>query len=120
MTDLDEILAFLVDNVDGALVAAVGGVDGLLVDKYPDEGRSLTGATAELTNVLLSARSIFSDYLEAGPLSELILTSDSTIVYLRSLNDAFFCLILMNASGNIGKARLYSEEASRKVLEVFA
>lgn len=119
MNELDEILALLVDQVDGAQVAAVGGMDGLLVEQYPAQGRDLSATTAELTNLLTATRTAYSGTLDAGEIHEVIVTAEQVIGYTRLLGDDMFCLIVMNPGGNIGKARLYSEEAARRILEVF-
>jgi predicted regulator of Ras-like GTPase activity (Roadblock/LC7/MglB family) len=120
MTELDEILAHLVDNVDGTVVAAVGGMDGLLVEQYPQNGHDLSATTAELTNVLNSSRTVFMQSFEGGDLKEVIVTSENLVGYTRLLNEDFFCLLVLEALGNIGKARLYSDQAVKHILEVFA
>ena len=51
MTALDEILAAVVNDLDGATAAAVGGVDGLIVEQYPPDGPDLAGARRALRNV---------------------------------------------------------------------
>lgn len=98
---------------------AVGGMDGLLIDQYPPQGTDLSALAAEQTNVLASIKSTFSGTLEGGKVNEVIVTSDKLIGYTRLLNDDLFCLIVMNPAGNIGKARLYSEKAAQRMLEVF-
>ena len=120
MTDLDEILASLVQGISGATVAAVGGVDGLIVDQYPNGGVDLAGATAELTTVVTSVQSLFGDYLDAGAPSEVIVAGDGLTAYVRLLNDAYFSLVLLDASGDLQLARSKSLEAGRLILEVFA
>ncbi len=119
MQELDQILAYLVDNVDGAMSAAVGGMDGLLIEQYPAQGQDLSLLAAEQTNILNNARSAYTQ-LQSGALNELIITAEKLIAYTRLLNDELFCVIVMNPAGNIGKARLYSEQAAKRILEVFA
>lgn len=120
MTELDEILGTLVDNVDGTLYAAVGGMDGLLIEQAPRTGEDLSAATAEVTNVLTYTRSAFGTTLDGGDIKELIVTAEKMVAYTRMLDDELFCIVIMNPAGNIGKARLYSEQAARQILEVFA
>lgn len=120
MEDLDSLLAFLVDHVDGAIVVAVGGMDGLLIAQHPAQGNDLSVMTAEKTKVLSFARQAYNSALGAGKLSEVIVVADRLIGYTRLLSDELFCLIVMNPMGNIGKARLYSEQAAVRILEVLA
>jgi predicted regulator of Ras-like GTPase activity (Roadblock/LC7/MglB family) len=118
MEDLDSVLGFLVDNVDGALSAAIGGMDGLLIAQYPVQGQDLTVIAAEKTRVLAQLRQAYNGALAGGKLGELIVVADRLIGYTRLLTDDLFCLIVMNPSGNIGKARLYSDRAAARILEV--
>ena len=117
MQDLDQTLATLVENIDGALVAAVGGMDGLIIEQYPQQEQDLSGITAEQTNILTTAKSIYVERLKGGNLQEFIVTAENLIAYTRLLNSELFCLIVMNPSGNIGKVRLYSEQAQTRILE---
>ena len=119
MHELDELLAYLVDNVDGALAAVVGDIDGLLIEQYPKQGRDLTAVTAQWTNVQ-NALDVVVTSLEGGSVKEIMVTADNLIGYARLLSDGLFSFIIMNPSGNIGKARLYSEQMARRVSEVFA
>ncbi len=102
------------------MMAAVGGMDGLLVEQYPHNNTDLSATTAELTNVLNNSRTAFMQGLEGGDLREVIVTSENLVGYTRLLNEDFFCLLVLDALGNIGKARLYSDQAVRHILEVFA
>lgn len=119
MNELDEILALLVDQVDGAQVAAVAGMDGLLVEQYPAQGRDLSATAAELTNLLSAARTAFAT-LQAGALEEVIVSAENAVGYVRLLPEEMFCVVVLSPDGNLGKARLYSEEAARRLREVFA
>ena len=119
MQDLDEFLTYLVNNIDGALAAVIGDADGLVIEQYPKEGQDLSNLTAQWTNVM-SALETVTKSLKGGDLKEVMVTADSIIGYARMLDTDLFCFVLMNPSGNIGKARLYSEQIARQMLEVFA
>jgi predicted regulator of Ras-like GTPase activity (Roadblock/LC7/MglB family) len=116
--DLDQILSGLAANVDGALAVAVSGMDGLLVEQHAPQGRDLTVLAAEMTNVLQGARHAFTLALDGGALKEVIITAEQSIGYTRLLGADLFCLILLSPGGNIGKARLYSDQAAKHILEV--
>jgi uncharacterized protein len=117
--ELDELLAYLVDNVDGALAAFVGGSDGLLIEQHPRQGQDMSGVTAQWTNVLTAMNSVATG-LKAGKVEETIMTAEKVIAYARVLSPELFCVVIMNPSGNIGKARLYSQKLAKNLLEVFA
>ena len=109
------------NDVDAALVAAVGGMDGLLIEQYPDQDVSmdLSMTVAEQTNLVATSR-LVSRTLSGGGVEELVLFTQNYISYTRLLEGDLFFLIIMAPSGNVGKARLYSERAAERVLEVFA
>lgn len=119
MQDLDDFLKYLVNNIDGALAAVIGDTDGLLIEQFPKEGEDLSVLTAQWTNVMMALKTT-TQSLKGGELKEVIVTADKLIGYARTLNDDLFCFVLMNPSGNIGKARLYSEQIANRLLEVFA
>ena len=118
MNDLDALLAHLIENVDGSQAAVIGDTDGLLIEQYP-QSKDLSAATAQWTNVMVNLAAV-SGGLDGGDLKEIMLTADKLICYARILNDDLFCFIIMNPSGNIGKARLYSEKMAERLVEVFA
>lgn len=120
MADLEDILARMLHQVDGCLAAAVAGTDGLVIEQLPHEGSELAGVVAEIVNAIASMRSSLTDELESGALREVMATSDRRIVYARLLGPDLFCLLVLNRSGNLGKARLHSEEAARKIAGVVA
>lgn len=120
MNALDEILAAMVNDIGGATAAAVGGVDGLIVEQYPADGLDLSGATAELTTVVTSVQSLFGDYLEAGAPSEVIVAGDALTAYVRLLNDEYFSLVLLDGAADLDAARTISDDAGRRILEAFA
>ena len=118
MQDLDQILAYLVNHVDGALSAAVGGMDGLLIEQYSADERDLTAVAAEQTSLLSFSQAAYSKALEGGDLKEVIVSADEVVGYTRLLGDDLFCLVVLSASGNLGKARLYSDQVSGVIREV--
>ena len=108
--------------MDGALSAAVGGMDGLLIEQYPENGdlsMDLSMTVAEQTNLVATSR-LVSGTLSGGGVEELVLFTQNLVSYTRLLEGDLFFLIIMAPSGNVGKARLYSERAAERVLEVFA
>lgn len=119
MSALDEILASLVEGIGGATAAAVGGVDGLIVDQYPEGELDLAGATAELTTVVTSVQNLFGDYLDAGDPNEVILTGERITAYVRLLNREYFSLVLLDPSGDLELARRRSREAGQRIIEAF-
>jgi predicted regulator of Ras-like GTPase activity (Roadblock/LC7/MglB family) len=117
---MDEILAQLVQGVDGCLAAAVAGMDGLVIEQSPRESVELAGVVAELTNALSGLSSTVSEHLRGGPLHEVIVTSERRVAYARLLEGGLFCLLVLNRHGNVGKARLLTGDAARMIEGSFA
>jgi predicted regulator of Ras-like GTPase activity (Roadblock/LC7/MglB family) len=117
MTELDDILANLVDQVDGATAVAVGGMDGLLIEQSVTQGQDLAPLLAELTNLLTGGKRAFDSHISGGALTELILTGEQLLTYVRVLGSELFCVMVLETGGNLGKARLYSGQAARHIIE---
>lgn len=115
MQDLEEILAQLVHGVDGCLAAAVAGMDGLVIEQSPRESTELAAVVADLTNAITGLKGTMSDHLAAGSLNEVIVTSERRIVYARLLDDELFCVLVLNRHGNLGRARLLTGDAGKRI-----
>lgn len=119
MMELDEILASLLEGVDGAVSAAVAGMDGLLVEQYPPDAADLTNVAAELANVLSYAAGV-SPGLAGGELQELMLRYEERSVYVRFLASDLYCLVVLGEKGNFGKARLCAKQAAGNFEQVLS
>lgn len=120
MTELDEILTVLTGQVDGSVAAAVAGMDGLVIEQAGGMRSELAAFVAEMTNVLTSGTGALSGRLKGGPLQEVILSAELYVAYVRILSADLYCVLLLDAGGNIGKARLYSDYAGKRILEALA
>jgi predicted regulator of Ras-like GTPase activity (Roadblock/LC7/MglB family) len=120
MASLDDILARLVQQVDGAMLAAIGSMDGLVVEQHPHSGPDLGAVAAELTHVLRGLNRAFGEHLDNGTPRELMVTTDRALGFVRVVTPDIYLLVTMNPSGNLGKARLYAGEAAERVLELLA
>jgi uncharacterized protein len=118
--DLEEILGQLVEGVDGALAAAVAGMDGLVIEQYPGESTELPAVVADMTNAIKGLELTVTEHLAGGAMRELIVTSERRVAYARLLEGGLFCLLVLNRHGNIGKARLLTTEAGRRIQGAFA
>ncbi|HLR46422.1 MAG TPA: roadblock/LC7 domain-containing protein, partial [Deinococcales bacterium] len=68
MGELEDIMAALAEQVDGAVAAAIGGMDGLLIEQTGSVRQDLSGFIAEVTNVLSAGGTAMADRLGSGNL----------------------------------------------------
>ncbi|MEW6421607.1 MAG: roadblock/LC7 domain-containing protein [Deinococcota bacterium] len=108
-------LTQLVADVDGAWAAAIGGLDGLLVEGHAAASTDLNLLVAEHAGLLRAANAAYGDTLGAGAARELYLRGERLSVYLHPITPDFFLLLALDARSNLGQARLYGREAARKL-----
>lgn len=110
-----EILTRLLTDVDGAWAAAIGSLDGLLVDSHATAPGDLNLLVAEHAGLLRAAQSAYTHTLGGGETRELYLRGERLSVYLHPIGSAFFLLIALDARSNLGQARLYGRVAARQL-----
>jgi uncharacterized protein len=119
--ELDNILSNLVSNVDGAIAAAIGGMDGLLVEQFSSEAKlDLSSIVAEHSNLLRNASIAYAGSLDAGEVKEVLIISQKLIGYTIQVTPDFFLTLTLEPNGNIGKARLMGDQALKSLREVLS
>ncbi|GAA5531640.1 hypothetical protein E5F05_12735 [Deinococcus metallilatus] len=108
-------LTQLVADVDGAWAAAIGGLDGLLVEGHAAATTDLNLLVAEHAGLLRAAHAAYGDTLGGGATRELYLRGERLSVYLHPITPEFFLLLALDARSNLGQARLYGREAARRL-----
>ncbi|MDB5046379.1 MAG: hypothetical protein JWQ08_2429 [Deinococcus sp.] len=108
-------LSQLVADVDGAWAAAIGGLDGLLVEGHTATTADLNLLVAEHAGLLRTASAAYSQTLNGGQTRELYLRGERLSVYLHPINADFFLLLALDGRSNLGQARLYGRDTARKL-----
>lgn len=108
-------LTQLVADVDGAWAAAIGGLDGLLVEGHAAATTDLNLLVAEHAGLLRAATAAYGDTLGGGTTRELYLRGERLSVYVHPITPAFFLLLALDARSNLGQARLYGRDTARKL-----
>lgn len=108
-------LTQLVKDVDGAWAAAIGGLDGLLIEGHTNTNNDLNLLIAEHAGILRAAGTSYRDTLNGGSTKELYLRGERLSVYLHPLKTEFFLLLALDARSNLGQARLYGRDTARKL-----
>jgi predicted regulator of Ras-like GTPase activity (Roadblock/LC7/MglB family) len=100
-----EDLKALVSVVDGAIGAAIMGMDGIAVDEYCEQEE----ANLQLIGIEFSSvvKEIYraSESTETGEVGEVIMVCDKKSVIVRKINNDYFVVLVLNGPGNLGKGR---------------
>ena len=105
----------LVAYVDGPWAAAIGGLDGLLVEGHTAAATDLNLLVAEHAGMLRTANAAYGETLGGGHARELYLRGERLSVYLHPITPDFFLLLALDGRSNLGQARLYGREAARRL-----
>lgn len=125
MTNLEDILARLWTNVEGCRVAALAGMDGLLIERHPapaaagtlrqsPEPEDLAHVVADLTSVLSIVAGELSRTV-GGRVDEVIALGERGGYLARRIDDDLFCLVLVGAGAELGNVRKQVEQTSREL-----
>ncbi len=105
----------LVDTTSGAIGASIMGYDGIAIDEYyaGSADFDLPLLVVEYANLLKEVRQTI-ELLKTGAMEELSVTTAKVRVLVRSVNDEFFLVLILQPDGNYGKGRyLLRREAPR-------
>ncbi|HUT55092.1 MAG TPA: hypothetical protein VM658_17015 [bacterium] len=116
----DEVVKKAVEETHGALAAVIMAKDGITLSSYIKPGTIIDLETLgiEYAN-LLATTSRASEAMDAGPLTELQLTTDKYLTLLRSLNPEYFIALILSPSGNLGKGRFILRVSAPAILREF-
>lgn len=109
-----DALKQLVMDVDGAWAAALGGMDGLLVDGHTEADVDLTLLVAEHAGLLRAAKQSYELTLSGGTPGEWFVRGETLSAYLLPLQD-FFLLLILDGHGNLGQARIYGQQTLKQL-----
>ncbi len=110
-----EQLRQLVDDVDGAWAAALGGLDGLLVDGHSNVDVDLSLLVAEHAGMLRAATQAY-DTLSGGQAQEWFMRGAALSTYMMPMpGNEFFLLLLLDGQGNLGQARMFGYQTMQQL-----
>lgn len=131
---MEELLQHLLDQVEGAFAAAIGTLDGLLVEGVRRRRVDLEAAVAEHAALLRQARAAYAGSLGTPRVQELLVGGHPVVGYAHVVRRAgpnpqgplprgkgpeeLFLLLLMGPGANLGQARVQTAKAVEKLAEV--
>ncbi|ADY25975.1 Roadblock/LC7 family protein [Deinococcus proteolyticus MRP] len=104
-------LTQLVADVDGAWAAAIGGLDGLLVEGHSVTEVSLDLLVAEHAGLMRAVSDAYG-MVGGGQPRELYIRGETLSVFVQPINAEFFVLLALDGRANLGQARLYARAAA--------
>lgn len=116
MQEFKTIIKTLVFEVKDVYAAAVGGVDGLLIEgfsKYDDV--DLEGAVAEHAGLLQATRDGYAKIMNAPELLEWLVVTTSLIGYIIPVSNDYFLLCIGSPDANLGQLRLQARSAATTI-----
>jgi len=114
------VLETIVSKVDGAVGALIMGVDGISVEQFTGSNHhDLEAIAAEFTFPL---QKTFKTSTEAGlsTLQEMTVIGSEMSLLFRPITPEYFIIVLLEAGGNIGRARFELRKAQLMLEEEFS
>jgi predicted regulator of Ras-like GTPase activity (Roadblock/LC7/MglB family) len=114
----EDLLQELLYRVEGAHAAAIGNLEGLLVEGVKRRRVDLEAAIAEHAALLRQARTAYASALGSPTLQELWVGASPVVGYARMLGQELFLLLLLSPEANLGQARLQAARVGSALGEV--
>jgi predicted regulator of Ras-like GTPase activity (Roadblock/LC7/MglB family) len=115
---VEDLLQELLYRVEGAHAAAIGNLEGLLVEGVKRRRVDLEAAIAEHAALLRQARAAYASALGSPTLQELWVGASPVVGYAWMLGKELFLLLLLSPEANLGQARLQAARVGSALGEV--
>lgn len=101
-----ENLMKLVDNVEGGLAGLLMGFDGIPVESYTRDPKSLDilNVGMEFSYILTQVRRA-AESLDVGNVQEIAIRTETLNIIIRVLTPEYFLALALGPGGNFGKGR---------------
>ena len=105
-----DVLAGLRDRIEGALAASLIGLDGIAVETVGGNGIPLDALGAEFGGFVKSIRHANTE-LDTGDVLQFSLVTEKYITFLSEVTPEYYILLVLQPSGNYGRARFELSKA---------
>lgn len=121
MREFEAVLSNMVVEVGGLYAAAVGGVDGLMIEGFSrTQVVDLESAVAEHAGLLRTTRERYAATMSAPEIREWLAVGESIVGYVRPIGDEYFLLCVGSSEVNLGQLRLKTLQAADLLKEVLS
>jgi predicted regulator of Ras-like GTPase activity (Roadblock/LC7/MglB family) len=105
---------------DDTRAAALFGLDGQVVEAVTKGGgQDLHGVTVDLA-ALIKVGAYCARKLDGGDLDHITLTTDNAAVLAVSMNPLHYLVVVLDAGGNLARARMHVRRRKAEILEELA
>jgi len=113
MREFEAVLSNLVVDVDGLYAAALGGVDGLMIEGFSRASMiDLESAVAEHAGLLRQARERYAATMSTPNVREWLVVGDTLVGYVYPISEDYFLLGVGGPEVNLGQLRLKVAQAT--------
>jgi predicted regulator of Ras-like GTPase activity (Roadblock/LC7/MglB family) len=112
----------MVDRIEGCVAGTILGVDGILIERYLHQTAppmDLDLVATEFTTLLRRSMRTAED-TGLDQLREMMFVTDSMTFLLRPITSEYFILLVLNWTGNVGRARFELRKAQLALETEFA
>jgi predicted regulator of Ras-like GTPase activity (Roadblock/LC7/MglB family) len=120
--DFKRHLGSILGRVEGSVGALIMGTDGIAVEKVLGEAgadANLDVAAAEFVSAVRAAERASSN-MGFGPLRELVVSTERFNFVLRLVGSDYFLVLVLEAAGNLGRARFELRKSELDLAREFA
>jgi predicted regulator of Ras-like GTPase activity (Roadblock/LC7/MglB family) len=109
---LGDTLQQVIEDLEESQGVALVGMDGIVVEERKRDGQlDLQTLGAEFSGLLKTAGKL-GDSVGFGGIVELVTSAERSVVILRQVTADYFLILVIQADGNLGKARFLLRRAA--------
>ncbi len=113
-----EILTDAANQIEGALVVGLAGIDGLGVETVVKEGNEFDTEAVEVEIAgLVSNISRTAQALSSGAIKEFYVETEKQSYLVHILDQDYFLVVILGTQANLGRARFEARRVSQKLRE---
>ena len=113
-----EILTDAANQIEGALVVGLAGLDGLGVETVVNNGNNFDTEAVEVEIAgLVSNISRTAEALSSGSVKEFYLATENQSYLVHILDQDYFLVVILGGQANLGRARFEARRVSQKLRE---
>ncbi len=112
------VLQEIVDNTEGGVASVLMGFDGIAVETYSKQESLFNAEDIGMEySVILGQVKQAAEMLEIGSAHEVAIQAERMTTVIRLISDEYFVAVVVEPTGNSGKARFLMRTRAEQLLE---